>query len=255
MVLLGLLGFVKMISVTTLAFAFLVMALLLDGGLVLIFGGSVLVSGVVMTFLLSEPVTGGCFLVFSLALLLSQTKMWHRFSLAQMLFFFVLIISGMSILEFMYRFFLAVKPTTGLVFVPFGTAIIFGLAGVAGLFKWPNRGFMAIFCADTLSTKYALRLLAVKTGLIFTSSFLMLAGTEGMIIFVILLGVISAFLAWLNIKLLYKFDLEHFLMKEALRVNNISIQMSMEDLEKEKGKYINKLNYQDKYRDVVESLS
>jgi len=247
MIIFGLVGLIEMISVTTLGFVFLVMAFIVDEKMSMIFGGLVFLTGLTAVFGLVAPVVGGFFTAMGISFAVSQSKVGHRFQLVQSIYLLLIVVSGVVVLGFAYK-------DTGFNFMSAGVACLFGLTGIVGIVKWPNRGFMGIFCADTTSTKYALRILVLKIGLIFVSSLLILAGVKGMIFFVVFLAFLSVFLAWFNIKLLYKFELEHFLMKEALRVNNISIQMSMEELEKEKGKYVNKLNYQDKYREMAESL-
>ena len=76
-----------------------------------------------------------------------------------------------------------------------------------------------------------------------------------------MLVVVAVVMAWFNIKLLYKLELERFAMKEELRIHNIHLKLSNEDmaikmdeLEKAKQKYASHLNYQDKFMDIVETL-
>lgn len=80
-------------------------------------------------------------------------------------------------------------------------------------------------------------------------------------IIVVLFMVLSAFLAWLNLKLLYQHELEHFVMQEELRIHNINLQLSNEDLaakmqelETTRKQYASKLTYQDNFRDLAETL-
>ena len=78
---------------------------------------------------------------------------------------------------------------------------------------------------------------------------------------VVLYIALSTILAWLNLKLLYRHELEHFVMQEELRVHNIHLKLSAEDmaaqvqqLESTSQQYVSKLNYQDNFRDLAESL-
>lgn len=73
--------------------------------------------------------------------------------------------------------------------------------------------------------------------------------------------VLSTCFAWLDTKLVYKIELERFLMREQLKIHNISLALGNEDLankvdalKKKHDEAIDKLNNKEKYREVVGSL-
>jgi len=209
------------------------------------------------------------FLFVGLALVFSQTKIIHRFHIVQLLMMLVVIISEVVILGFFYQLF-STGTVIHLLVIPINTSILFLFLCHSILLKWPNRGFIGIFTTDTLTTKFSLRILVSEALIIPVIGLMCLvigqssfySPSEIVALVVIIMIVLIGMFSWLNVKLLYKYDMEYFLMKEALRINNITIKMTSEEmvgkmleLEKAKGEYETKLNYQDKFRDVSEGLS
>jgi len=209
------------------------------------------------------------FLFVGLALVISQTKIIHRFHIVQLLMMMVVVVSEIVILGFLYQFF-STGTVTHILVIPINTSIFFAFLCHAWLLKWPNRGFVGMFTTDTLTTKFSLRILVSEALLIPMIGLICLvigqssfySPSEIVALVVIVMIVMIGVFSWLNVKLLYKYDMEYFLMKESLRINNITIKMTSEEmvgkmleLEKTKGEYANKLNYQDNFRDVAEGLS
>ncbi len=213
-------------------------------------------------------VAGFIFFLVGLAALASRIDIAHRFHIVQLFALMIIVISAIPLLGYVYQL---VSPyrATNIMFLPANTAVLFILLGHAMLLRWPNRGFMGMFTLDSLSSVFALRLLVINVLLSPVIGFIVLSGAgrilytfnEVLALLVIALILIASGLTWLNIKLLYKFEVEYLLMKEALRVHNIDLKMSnadlagrMEDLEKTTEHYANSLKYQDKFRDMSESL-
>jgi hypothetical protein len=207
------------------------------------------------------------FLLIGLGLFLPRTKFPHRFHLVQSLAFAILIINSMVILEYLY---LQLAPVnTSISYAPLSLEITLVLLCLAMLLRWPARGLMGAFTTDSISSMYALKLLILNVLAIFILGFIILAGMrmemfalyEAIAVLIILLIVLTIAFSWINIKLLYRFELERFVMKEELRVHNITLKLGNEDLtskmtelQEANKEYIEKLNNQEKYKDVVSSL-
>ena len=84
---------------------------------------------------------------------------------------------------------------------------------------------------------------------------------EATAVLIVLLIVCTIIFTWVNIRLLYRFELERFVMKEELRVHNIDLKLGNEELvgkmtelqEKTKD-YADKLSNQEKYKDAISDL-
>lgn len=210
---------------------------------------------------------GFCLLLIGLALMLARIKTPKRFYAIDALVFIVLIINSIMVLSNAYQLLSIARPQ--LYFISFGPAIIFVLLCISILLRWPGRGFVGMFATDSISSKFSLRLLVVSLGTSFLLGLIIIIGMKNEIypsygavaILVIVFMTLSALIAWINLKLLYKFELERFLMKEELRVHNISINLNneeliskMTELEGTKNEYAQKLNYQKKVLDIADNL-
>ena len=75
---------------------------------------------------------------------------------------------------------------------------------------------------------------------------------------VTLLTAFSIIMNWLNAKLLYKLELEKYLITEVLRVNNIDLEVHSKDLktqiaelEKEKKDIKDSVDYRNRLKDII----
>jgi hypothetical protein len=207
------------------------------------------------------------FLLIGLGLVLSRTKFPNRFKLIQSFTFAILIINFTVILKYLY---LQLAPVgANISHTPLSLEITLVLLCLAILLRWPARGLMGMFTTDSISSLYALKLLILNVLAIFILGFIILAGIrmgtfalyEAIAILITLLIVLAVAFAWINIRLLYRFELERFVMREELRVHNISLKLGNEDLASKmtelletNKEYVDKLNNQEKYKDVVSSL-
>ena len=209
------------------------------------------------------------FLLVGLALLYARLKVSHRFHLVQFLALNVFVINSITILGYAYRLFTPF-PYSHINYVPLNIAIFFFFLSIAISFRWPGRGFIGMFTTDSVSSMFSLKVFFIKILIIAVLGLLILVGTqiniynqyEALVIFAILLMVLSLVLTWLNIKLLYKFELERFIMKEELRVHNIDLKLDneslvgkMAELKEANKEYASKLNYREKYGNVIDELS
>jgi hypothetical protein len=213
------------------------------------------------------PMVGFTFLFLGLALALPHTKITHRFHVTQFLSYGIIIISAVTILGYTYEL-LTPGFVNPLIPIPLNTAILLFLLCHSMLLRWSNRGFFGNFTIDCFSSVYALRLLLIDLAVSPIVGFIVLAVTKTeqsryivMALVVLLLMVVATIIAWFNMKLLYKYELEHFAIKEALRVHNINLlldkktqDIKLTALEEEKKSYANKLNNQDTFKDIVDSL-
>jgi hypothetical protein len=225
-------------------------------------------------FHLFNPANKGIFIGINLLLVgigitIPRLKFMHRFHFAQTIIIIALLYSSFTLLNYLYNKLFLLNQGVEFILASLFIFVSWWIACIASLLRWPNRGFMGIFTADTMSSIFALRILIIN---IFTTpviSLLVLIGTERHILdryeeiamLVIILILLSSILAWLNIKLLYRLELENFLMKEELRIHNISLKLGNEELvskmtslEKTNKEYANKISYRDKFEDLSERL-
>ncbi len=240
--------------------------------LLVIFGGLICLGSAAGAFnLIHEEnvlVISGGFFIAGCAFLVSQTKLPYRFHIVQLLVFIVTIFSTTILTSFIYRFFLN-APVPHIIYLPLNLTLLFSLLCNALLLRWPNRGFVGIFTTDSTSSMLSLRLLLIS---VISAPLLGLIGLfwaqnqtyysyETVVVVAILLMIFLAIFAWVNVKLLYSFELEHFLMKEALRIHNIDLATEQENLstkianlEQTKEQYAEKLSNQTKLTDLVDSM-
>lgn len=225
-------------------------------------------NGTILQGLYLSQYGGFCFFLIGLALIPPHTTIPHRFHITQALVFTVLFINSFTILETFYQL-LSAQPIQHIIFVPLGTAILFAFFCIGVICRWSNRGFFGNFTLDTMDSTLALRLLVINlfTAPLIGFGILFLTQNSGYNIYQIAtliitcITIVSIFLGWINIKFLYKYDLEHFLMRESLRVHNIDLKMEKASeeaksaqLAEEKQKVVDKLSYQSKFRDVAEKF-
>jgi hypothetical protein len=212
-------------------------------------------------------VVGVCFTVISFSLFLAKIKFSSRYYVLDLMLFLVLISSVFFSLENVYVFLSSAKPILSL--MPLYTSFSLAFLSLSVLFIWPDRGFMDVFTADAVSNKYSLRILFISVFISCVSGALIILGIEqgayspfeAIGIFAVVYIVLSVILIWINLRFLYTSELERFLMKEELRVHNISVNLSNEDLinkmvelEGDKNEYAKKLSYQKKVMDISENL-
>jgi hypothetical protein len=242
-------------------------------GLFSVIGGLLCLGAIIGFFNLIQEqnvlIISWSFLIVGCALLLSRTKLSYRFHIVQLLIFIVTVFHTTILLSFIYRIFLGAA-SPHIIYIPLNLTLLFSLLCNAILLRWPNRGFLGIFTTDALSSTLSLRMLFVSvisapllglTGLLW-SQWQGYYSYETVVIVVILLMIFLAIFAWLNVKLLYKFELEHYLMKEALRVNNIDLELGQEDLstkitslEQTKKQYEEKLDNRTSLTNIVDNTS
>lgn len=216
---------------------------------------------------LIPAMVGFNFLLLGLAAMLLHTRVTHRFHITQLLTFSVLVLNAITILGYIYQL-LSYSFATPLIPIPLNIALLTSVLCYSMLLRWSNRGFFGNFTADCLSSIFALRLLVINMILMPFIGFITLALTKNeaniyivVALLVLLLTVVAATLAWFNMKLLYKYELEHFTMREALRVHNIALTLDKKtqdvkliELEETKKEYQDKLNHQDKLKNVLDAL-
>jgi hypothetical protein len=210
---------------------------------------------------------GFSFLLIGLALILPRIKAPTRFHAVQLFAFIIFVINFMAILGFLY---LQLSPVnTNVPYTPLSLAMSFVLLCAAILLRWPARGLMSMFTTDSISSMFALELLSVNIVITFILGFFALVGVrigvyasyEATAVLIMLLIVLTIAFAWINIKLLYRFELERFVMKEELRVHNIDLKLGNEELvgkmtelqEKTKD-YADKLSNQERYKDITQNM-
>jgi ABC-type transport system involved in cytochrome bd biosynthesis fused ATPase/permease subunit len=116
---------------------------------------------------------------------------------------------------------------------------------------------------------FAIELLIANIIITFILGFITLVGVrigiyaqyEATAVLIVLLIVLTIIFSWINIRLLYRFELERFVMKEELRVHNIDLKLGNEELADKMTKlqettkeYADKLSNQEKYKDVTSNL-
>lgn len=212
--------------------------------------------------------SGFCFFIIGLALIPPHTRLPHRFHITQFLVFGVLVVNLFTVLENVFQV-LSSQPFQHIMIVPLPTAFIFVLFCLGILWRWSNRGFFGNFTIASDDSVLALRSLLANFISTPTIAFIVLAITRNssynvyQIVTLVITGIalVTALIIWINIKVLYKHDLEHYLLKESLRVHNVDLtlekkaqEVKMKELDQEKQRYLEKLNYQNTFQNVAERL-
>lgn len=220
------------------------------------------------SFIKIPSFSGFCFFLIGVALIPPFTRILHRFHYTQFLFFIVSGLTVFVILENVYQGF-SHQVLQHIVYVPLPTALIFAFFSFGVLLRWSNRGFFGNFTLDATASVFALRLFLINLLAAPIIAFLILFFMQKMpynmyqiltVIVVIYTG-ISSLLLWVNVKLLYRYELEHLLMRESLRSHNIDLTAEKEELrkkmiqtEQEKQQYIDKLNTQNMWKAAVDTV-
>jgi len=209
-------------------------------------------------------VAGFCFLLLGLALIPPFTRIKHRFHISQLVIFIVSSLSVFVILENIYQVFSHV-PTQHTVILPLSLALTFAFFCFGILLRWSNRGFFGNFTLDSTGSMFAFRIFLINLISAPLIAFVILLVIHGEIyqmlsLLVVFFTFVSSLLLWINVKLLYKYELEHLLMRESLRTHNIDLSAEKEKLqekmiqvEEEKQQYANKLTIQNAWRDAADT--
>lgn len=221
-----------------------------------------------LSFFRISPFGGLCFFLTGLALIPPYTRILHRFHITQL---FMFIISGLGIFviwENVYQMF-SPLPMQHIISIPLPTAFTLTLFSFGILIRWSNRGFLGNFTLDSTSSIFAFRLFLIQLISAPLIAFFVLALLQHtsynmyqiLTVIVVLSLFISSTLLWFNVKLLYRYDLEHLLMRESLKSHNIDLTTEKEDLrkkmiqlEQEKQQYADKLNTQVVWQDMADTL-
>jgi hypothetical protein len=251
----------ELIKISFLSISFICSILIILAGILFLFGVGV---NYVKQIDLS---IGLSFLLIGISLVLPRAKSSFRFHVIHLFAFIILAINSMAILGYLYLQLSPIK--INVPYTPLLLAIIFVLLCLAILLRSPARGLMAMFTTDSISSMFAFELLIVNIIIIFILGFLSLVGVrmgvyasyEATAVLIMLIIVFAILFAWFNIRLLYRFELERFVMKEELRVHNIDLKLGNEELAgkmtklQEKAKeYADKLSNQEKYKDITDNL-
>lgn len=219
-----------------------------------------------LSFLHTSTYGGFCFFLIGLALIPPFTHILHRFHITQ---FFIYIVSGLNVfvvLESIYQLFSPLA-AQHILQVPLLVAIVFVFFCFGILLRWSNRGFFGNFTLDSTVSLFALRLFLINliSGPLITFLVLLITQKSSYNLYQVITIVVSLFtslasiLLWVNVKLLYRYDLEHMLMRESLRAHNIDLTTEEETLrkriahiEQEKQQYLDKLSSEKVLQDVVD---
>jgi hypothetical protein len=229
------------------------------------FNGNVLIDGSQIT-----PLIGFNFYLIGFALIFPYVKFTHRFHFSQLLLFIVIMLNSVTILCYMYQNLSPFIVRQNL--IPLNVAMLTALFCIGVLLRWSNRGFFGSFTNDSFSSLFALRLLLINAVVTPIIGFITLLITkhgfynndvyQQVALVVVMVVMTSTVLAWFNIKALYQFELEHFVMKETLRIHNIDLKSDVNDKEEEvevleitKQKYLDALNHEDALKNLTERLS
>lgn len=208
--------------------------------------------------------SGFCMLCLGIAFMLARIHIKYRFYAIHLFALIVLTISTLNIIDYIYQ---SLSPLRlQFTYLPLNIAILFFLLSIATAFSWPSKGFLGIFTTQAVSAIYTIKILFLNILLVAILGLLSLVGVkaglyspfESVAVMAILVMLTATFIAWLNIKLLYKFELERYIIKEELKAHNISLKMGnevlekdMEELKKTNKEYVGKLDNRDKYKDII----
>lgn len=205
-----------------------------------------------------------CF--FGVSMVLRFTRLIHRHHFSQLILFFTILLIALSFYKFVY-----VAISTQSLITQANSLIhsaLFIICCQSLLLSKPDRGFLGMLTLDSPSSRLALRFLVylivvppVMSFTLLVAGYLKLFDKELTIpLLIIFLNLMSLTVNWLNMKLLYKFERERYLIGEALRVNNIQLEIESEDLnvrvsklQKEKDDVIRKVNNSQSLQEIVSS--
>jgi hypothetical protein len=210
--------------------------------------------------------SGILFLIIGLSILSSILPIPHRYHFMQVIAFTAISISLFSLLESLYRY-ISLGYLTGDVQYAIWSSLFFFILSQSIFWMKPGRGFVGIFMCDNLSSKLSRMSLIYFTTmpplfgffLILSERIHFLDSSGRLALLIVIVIIICIISTWINIRLLYPSAVEHFLMKEALRVNNISLEMNASDLttkvdelEKAKQEVTRKFNNQQTLTDIMD---
>jgi hypothetical protein len=220
-----------------------------------------------LTFLSAGSVNTGLFFVLiGLALFATILRIPHRYHFRQLAVSLVLSISLFGFLDNMYHFIVTGSITGGIATLL--DSLLFFILSLSIIFMKPDRGFIGLFTTESRSSQlarmsfYYFITMPPLLGflLLFGENLSILTPSGRLALLVVLVMLISIFVTWLNVRFLYRSEVEHFLMKEALRINNISLEMSATDLsskvnelEKAKTEVTKKFDNQQSLVDIMDS--
>ncbi len=211
---------------------------------------------------------GLIFVLLGYSLLISISRMHHRFHYSQLILFIALFLGLFGFLDSLYQLISTGQFISGGENSLVGSMLFFILCQSFLLAK-SNRGFLGLFTTDTNSSKLARFSLIYYAILPSTLGILFLIeekigflSSNGRLAFLILtLMLISVIITWINIKVLYPSEVENYLTKEALRINNITLELDTKDLsskmdevEKSKKDLADKLNNRDTLFDYIDQF-
>lgn len=212
-------------------------------------------------------IVGLCFFLIGIALIPPFTRIPHRFHITQLLIFVVSGLSMFVVFENIYQIISGVK-LQQTIFFPFSLALTFAFFCFGILLRWSNRGFFGNFTLDSTGSRFSLRILLVNLIITPLISIITLVvfpiasrnAHQLLNIVVIFFTFASSLLIWINLKLLYPYELEHLLMRESLRAHNIdltkeeeTLKKKMTEIEQEKQQYKSELNIQSGWRNAIDN--
>ncbi len=174
--------------------------------------------------------------VFGITMILLYTKLVHRHFFSQLILFFTILLVALTFYESVYA--VITKQDLHTKVNQLMISALFIISCQSLLLSKPDRGFLGMLTIDSPSSRLSLRFLIylivvppVMSFALLTAGYMKLFDKELTIpLLIIFLNLMSLTVNWLNTKLLYKFELERYLIGEALRVNNIELEIKSEDL-------------------------
>lgn len=210
---------------------------------------------------------GVWFLLLGLSLLISITKIPHRYHFMQIIALLALSLSLFSFLELIYQY-VSFTKTFPIIQNQLVTSFLFFLLAQSTILLKPGRGFMGLFLIDSQSSQLARISLFYFTLMPPLLGFLLIFGekmnildTHGRLaLMVVGVTIVSIASTWINVRLLFPSEVEHFMMKDSLEKHNLSLELNatnlstkIMELEEAKQEVTKKLNNQETLQDIMES--
>lgn len=202
--------------------------------------------------------------VFGMTMMLLYTKLVHRHFFNQLILFFTILLVALTFYESVYA--VITKQDLHTKVNQLMISALFIISCQSLLLSKPDRGFLGMLTIDSPSSRLSLRFLIylivvppVMSFALLTAGYMKLFDKELTIpLLIIFLNLMSLTVNWLNTKLLYKFERERYLIGEALRVNNIQLEIKSEDLnirvnelQREKDDVTRKVNNSESLSEIV----
>lgn len=213
---------------------------------------------------LSNFYYGVALCVFGMTMMLLYTKLVHRHFFNQLILFFTILLVALTFYESVYA--VITKQDLHTKVNQLMISALFIISCQSLLLSKPDRGFLGMLTIDSPSSRLSLRFLIylivvppVMSFALLTAGYMKLFDKELTIpLLIIFLNLMSLTVNWLNTKLLYKFERERYLIGEALRVNNIQLEIKSEDLnirvnelQREKDDVTRKVNNSESLSEIV----